>query len=492
MRSTPTTPHERPLRHATTFAAIVCAALPLLVHGQVAGQLDTSFSSDGKTTVHFDLGGSGSDIANDVLVQPDGKIVMVGSVETAPGNSDWGVVRLNQDGSEDSGFGTNGRSVVTWDYGGLLDDDPYAVVAVSDALVIAGSVSRGSAGGFDADFALARLTSTGALDTAGFDADGRVEIPFDVGGDLRDVALDLAVMDDGRIVVVGWVNTGTAGDSDIGVARIQSGGALDSTFDGDGKAVLSLNLGGDGSDVATAVAIQPDGKIVIVGDTDYLANNTDFVVVRLETDGSYDSTFNGTGVLPIGFDLGGSNYDTASAVAIQDDGKILVVGSASKESGFVGDFAVARVLEDGSLDPSFGGGSGKATIAFDLDPSYQHDFASGLALQSDGAVVLAGKVDRASGYDDMAFVRLSFSGQLDLSFGSGGSTIVAFDLGQDNTDSCTGVALQADGSIVGVGYADRSGAGDQDFAVVRLTNDLVFADRFESGDTGSWSSVAAR
>jgi uncharacterized delta-60 repeat protein len=181
-------------------------------------------------------------------------------------------------------------------------------------------------------------------------------------------------------------------------------GDLDPSFDGDGK----TTFGYGGSDAARAVVVQPDGKIVLVGTGDA---NVDFVITRLNRDGSFDTSFDGDGT--VGIDFGGGDY--AQAVALAPDGRIVVAGYTS------GTFAtaVARLNTDGSLDATFdpGGadGSGKKT--------FSKDRANAVLVAPDGKIILAGS---GGPNFDFAVTRLDPDGALDTSFDGDGMLSIEF------------------------------------------------------------------
>jgi uncharacterized delta-60 repeat protein len=218
------------------------------------GSLDTSFSTDGKLTTDF---GSSSDNIQDVTIQPDGKVVVAGYTQIQfDGQVDdnaWALARYNSDGSLDTSFGTGGK--LTTDFGPDFDRASAIAVLPDGKIVASGAYRAGDtvAGTAHDDFAIARYDSDGSLDTS-FDTDGKVTTDFGPG-QTHDVAYDMAIQDDGRIVLVGDSNQAFA------LARYNPDGSPSNTFDGDGKLVTSsLDNGG-----ARAVGIQTDGKIVAAG-----------------------------------------------------------------------------------------------------------------------------------------------------------------------------------------------------------------------------------
>jgi len=370
------------------------------------GDLDFTFGDDGK--VITDFGGSSSGRA--VAVQKDGKIVVAGN-----SSGDFAVARYNRDGSLDVNFGTGGT--VTTDFGG--DDDSGNAVAIQQdgKIVVAGSAGSEE----NSNFAVARYNRDGSLDV-NFGTGGTVTTDF--GGDL-DFGSAVTLQKDGKIVVAG------SSDNDFAVARYNTDGSVDMSFGTGGK--VTTDFGGD--DNGTGVAIQKDGKIVVSGGSD-----NDFAVARYNTDGSLDATF-GTGGLVI-TDFGGSVF--GRAVVLQKDGKIVVAGNSD------GDFAVARYNADGSLDTAFGT-EGLVTTDFGGD-----DQGTGVAIQKDGKIVVAGFTD-----NDFAIARYNTDGSLDITFNPTGSLpgTVITDFG--GNDQGAGVAIQKDGKIV------VSGGSDNDFAVAR-------------------------
>jgi uncharacterized delta-60 repeat protein len=181
----------------------------------------------------------------------------------------------------------------------------------------------------------------GALDPT-FGSSGRVTVAFNLGGTNLDEARAVAVQPNGNIVVAGSV--AYTGGSYFAAVRFLPNGTLDPTFGGSGKAIVAF--GGSGVTAgAVAVAIQKDGKILLGGTTD--GSNTDLAITRLNPDGSFDSGFGNGGKTVIAFDRAGANEDLLKDLAIQSDGKIVVVGSVESVNG--SDGVVVRLTENGAL-----------------------------------------------------------------------------------------------------------------------------------------------
>lgn len=413
------------------------------------GTPDTSFGTLGKTTTDFF---SGADEANAIAIQPDGKIVLAGGAENGAGPAypDFGLVRYNANGSLDSTFG-NGGLVVTSFNGG--NDTVRGVAVLPNGKIIAAGNAAAFSGG---DFALARYNSDGTLDST-FGTGGMVTTDFFLG---YDAALALAVQPDGKLVAAGYAEPPgypNGREFDIGLARYNPEGTLDSSFGNGGKVSTELNLG-DGR--AYDAAIQPDGKIVAVGfNAVHLdpTNVEDFALVRYLSDGSLDPSFGSGGIVTSDFF---GKDEEGDAVALQPNGSIVVAGYVNNVGATSGDFAVARYLANGSLDVTFGSG-GIVTTDF----ANGFDQALDVAIQSDGKIVAAGYAGGSTA-SDFAVARYLTNGTLDTTFGVGGKVTTDFSASDNQANA---LAIQADGKIVLVGYDGNSGAGD--FALARYNTD---------------------
>ena len=414
-----------------------------------AGVPDASFGTGGVVTT---AAGAGTSYGAAVALQPDGKLVMVGDGYNGAANQyDFLLTRFNADGTVDTGFGKDG--VVTTDFQSGSNDYGAAIAVQSDGkIVAAGRSNKGAA----RDFGLARYNADESLDT-GFGSGGTVTTDFASGED-RPYAV--AIQPDGKIVVVGYANNGS--DNDFAIARYTADGSLDSSFHGDGKVVTAL---GSGNDRARAVAVRPDGKIVVGGGI-----GGDFAVARYNADGSLDASFGGDANndnTPDGYVTTtlSSADDTALAVALQPGGEIVAAGAATVGGDY--DFAVARYTADGAPDTSFGTVGGSARTGYATTPmSDDRDIAYGVLLRGDGTIVVTGWAgSTAGGVDrplDFALARYTADGSLDTGFGAGGRVITPIGPGDDRA---YGAALQPDGKIVLAGYAHSGKA--YEFALAR-------------------------
>ncbi|HYC45324.1 MAG TPA: DUF4347 domain-containing protein, partial [Burkholderiales bacterium] len=390
-------------------------------------------AGDGVTASDFGFSEHGADLA----LLPDGRIVVVGDSSNGP-NTDFAVARYNADGMLDTSFSSDG--MLTTAIGSTTDDIAESVSLQADgAIVVAGRTFISGV----SDFAVVRYTSSGALDTS-FSSDGKVTTPIGTGNDFGNAS---AIQADGKILVAG---SAVVGNTDFAVVRYNANGTLDTGFDSDGRLTIAI---GSGFDQARAIAVQGDGKILLAGTSS--SGNDDFAVVRLNANGSLDTTFSGDGKLTTTI---GSSNESAAAVVVQADGKILVAGYAI--IGGTTDFALVRYNADGTLDTTFDG-DGKVTTAIGSG----NDRASSIALQDDGRIVLAGQ--SLTGDDDnIALARYNADGSLDTTFDGDGTLISALSSGGDVAN---GVVVQPDGRIV-IGGSTSNGS-DSDFVLVRYNAD---------------------
>ena len=269
------------------------------------GILDGTFGiGDGKVTTGV---GTSQDQFYAVTVQPDGKIVSSG-VTFSGVTFNFVVVRYQANGSLDNTFGSGGKveTVV-----GTLDAYANAIALQSDGKIVVGGYTND--GGTVDSFAVVRYNSDGTLDST-FGSGGKVVTGI---GSTDDKAQSMVLQTDGKIVMAGYSNNGS--NTDVAVVRYNSDGTLDNTFDGDGKVTTAI---GSSDEQANSVTLQPDGKIVVAGYT-YNGSTNDFAVVRYNSDGTLDNTFDmdGKAILSIaGIGIKGKS------VAMQSDGKIVVAG----------------------------------------------------------------------------------------------------------------------------------------------------------------------
>jgi uncharacterized delta-60 repeat protein len=483
------------------------------------GSLDESFDGDGNTIIKFGLGyDGGSGVAIDV----SGRIVVGGYTNDGANdgtrNEDFAVARLNIDGSLDSTFGVNGKVVTSLSVGidrltslavdssgrivaggyshngwyddfalvrytenGILDssfnnngmqftdfgntDDQLSAIRIdaSGRIVAAGYRNNGNS-----DFAVARYNPDGTLD-ATFSSDGKATAEF---GTPYDIGTSLAFDRDGRIVVGGFV--GNDVKQDFALARFQSDGTLDSTFDGDGKLTLAI---GSRFDRINAVALDHGGRIVVAGST-FGTPSWDIAMARFEASGTLDSSFGVSGKLSLAF---GASTDVSGATAVDASGRVVMVGTSSDK------FVLARYHPDGDLDATFGK---NGLVATDVG---SNEMANGIAIDSLGRIIVVGQCLN-NGTWDYVIVRYNPDGTLDTTFDGDGKRTASIG---SSYDYANGVAIDSSDRIVVVGESYNGSSGD--FSIARFNVDGSFDSSFHGdgaaivsfGSSDDWATSVA-
>lgn len=283
--------------------------------------------------------------------------------------------------------------------------------------------------------------------------------PYDLGRAVE-------VQPDGKIVLAGWSAEGSI--ANFAVVRYLPDGSLDPSFGSGGKVVTASAT----PDFAHALALQADGKIVLAG-----GSVSSMVVARYNTDGSADTGFGGTGRVAV---TGG--LVVAYGVAVQGDGKIVAAGTGLGSGGVNLDFAMVRLLADGTLDSGFGTGGVVTTELGTTD-----DEANSVALQADGKIVLGGRTGNGAASGDLAVVRYLSDGTLDPAFGTGGKV-----MGAAHASGTYGrrLAIQPDGKIVQACTNPDYSTGGAGYTVVRYNSDGSLDTAFNG--TGKVSGPAGK
>lgn len=418
----------------------------------VAGDLDTSFGGTGKVTTPF---GREEDVATWVALQPDGKIVCSGYSSSALNTLAF-VARYNADGSLDTTFGTGGKVTQDFSVGFALATS----VALQDdgKIVTAGYVRAAAPAASGFDFFLLRYNANGTLDTT-FNATGRVTTDFST----FDEADSLLIQSDGKIIVTGSTSNNTPDRTFAALARYNGDGSLDTSFGTGGKVI-----GHEGS--AFAAVVQPDGFIVTAGwgcaGAATCTQNMDFTFARYNASGALDPLFGTAGKATVAVSTG---RDEGHAIALQPDGKIVASG-VNLSSPAADPLAVVRLNANGTLDSGFGSGGIVQNLPIIVEDSY------GLTLQSSGKIVTGGRIFNTANDSDFAIVRLNTNGSLDTTFSNTGVATTPF---SNSLDGVIHFAVQGDGKIVGVGFADN-GAGDIDAAMARYLTSVSVSGRVTS------------
>ncbi len=447
------------------------------------GSLDAAFNSGGVVTSKIDTGS----VAQAVAVQKDGKIIVAG-FSNRPGDTDFAMFRYNPDGTLDATFGNGGKVKTPV---GESFDNAFAVAIQPDGKIVAAGRSYN---GVNMDFAIVRYNSDGTLDQTfdGNSGNGNGIVKTVVGsGD--EVFRGVEIQTDGKILAVG--DSFDGGNTSITVVRYNADGTLDTTFDGDagnGNGILVTRIG-NGAEHAYQVKNQSDGKIVVAGYFSAGTGNNDVALLRYNTNGTLDTTFNDDGIATTAI---GTRTDEAFDLALQNDGKIVVAGCINSGQG--NDFLAIRYNLDGSLDNTFGTNGATVTPIGNAA-----EIANGIVIQPDGKIISGGFSNNGS-RNVFALVRQNSDGSLDQTFGIGGKVTTAVGA---VFDVINGIALQADGKIIAVGRVVDASGDTTSAGVVRYgygtnsaTNDgyfnvnqntaIRFENAFQAGNTSANSLTA--
>ncbi len=416
------------------FTGIIAILVLSIVQVSAApGDLDTTFGIMGQ------LQDTTMGQIRTTIVQPDGKIIVVGSryyTDQSVTSQVPAVARYNSDGSLDYEFGTEG-----WVLGDTASGSFYGGVLQSDGKLVA-------AGSRNSDSFIVRFNANGTFDTT-FSGDGKLTFTFPgpnyESSRLTCVAI-VPVTD--KILVAGTVlfpYEPNVNRSDIALARINANGSFDAAFGTAGK--KKLDIAYDSNDVPTSMAVHPTNKKIALS----LKDDSDFHVAMLNENGSFDTSFSGNGVVKTDFY---GNSDAAESVAFQRlivsvggypaiTTRLVVGGSAYSSSTTKWDFALARYKTDGTLDTSFHD-DGKVRKAL----SYDNDMIKAIRIDPAGRIVTAGP-RRWNSYTDFAVVRFTPDGEYDTEFGNQGKVYTQFFLsGLHINAEPSALALAPDGKIV--------------------------------------------
>ncbi len=470
-----------------------------------SGKPDASFGSKGVVKTNIGCGYNYELLGKQMLLQSDGSIYII--LQSAGQTL---IAKKHSNGSSDLSYGENGFSalanvapisaamqpdgkivvagqklnsgnneydLVRYNINGSLDNTfgdkgtkSTALLITSIAIqsdgkiVVTGSVSDND----NSYFAIARYNTNGSTDNS-FLNDGKVVTDFGFspgeGYPEYDVPNVVAIQSDGKIVVIGSVYNYFTNSQEMAIARYKSDGNLDKTFDTDGKQTTNF---GSFENFGYSLAFQTDGKIVAAGYTNLDGNTYDFAIARYNANGKLDKTFNGNGKQTERISSADHNPNT---VAIQKDGKIVVEGDTYNGSN--NDFAVARYNADGSRDNTF------ATFGnLKTDFGSTDDYANSLAIQSDGKILVEGYSYTYTNTDaKSAFViaRYNANGSLDKTFDGDGKLTGFLRQGYTIYNS---MAVQTDGKVVVAGYAWNG--SNNDFAMARYNTDGSLDNTFSS------------
>lgn len=411
---------------------LLLLAAPTQVMSQ-PGCLDRTFGTLGKVSTQVS---PSTNYINDMALQADGKIVAVGS------GAGMEVVRYTANGVLDTTFNGGHAEATTGDALGVAIQPDGKIVVVGHNNVSA-----------NLDLKVARYNPNGMLD-ATFDGDGMATMAVGTG---TDVGYAVAIQPDGKILIAGRSDTPPSFPTSHAVVRFNSNGSLDTTFGNAGIVIPPASA----TIFPHQLALQSDGKFVIV--TSSFTNGfASLVLMRFTTDGFLDSSFGAanSGIVSTRFGQG----TEFQALAIQPDGKI-VVSCSSFANATSYDFAVLRYNTDGSLDDSFGTGGMTFTP---IGPGGTLDQAKALVIQPNGKIILGGRSPNGSN-QNFVTVRYLKNGQLDTRWGVGG--IMATDM-NGSADGIHAMVIQPNGRIVAGGESDVGTPGTRKFSLARFFGEL--------------------
>ncbi len=451
-------------------ASMALAALPMS-HAQTAGTFDASFGVGGKVTNFFVGPNTGSSSAVAMAVQADGKTLLAGSCRATESSSDTAcIARLLPDGQVDTSFtgpagNAPGKFLLPFaetEWSGIK----VVEVGADGKILVAAECSNG----VELKICTMRLTASGALDPTFNGGSGP-------GGELQytDPSVlprvqALKIQPDGKTVFLFRCYP-----DGFCLQRINVNGSLDTSFDGPnangtgvgtGNGRFRLELFGIGGEYPNDLALTADGKLVATGSC-IGPNGYGVCVVRLNSNGSYDTSFdgpNGGGNGRAVFGVNGGDFATGSSVAIQPDGKIVIGGYCGNSSASWRMCGV-RLTTSGAFDPEFAGPSANASGRFRFAVVGEGaEQVKRVAIQDDGRILLAGICENpapSTNGNDFCFARLNSDGSFDTSFdGPAGNGNGRFRIGiAQDMDILDGIALRPDGRIVAGGTCSDTCGG---------------------------------
>jgi len=421
---------------------IISCACFLTTNYAQPGMLDVSFDTDGIVVTDVD---SNWDIAYDIALQNDGKIVAAGLV-TIGAEYTMGVFRYFTNGSLDTSFGNGGIVSIDFDTASQFNEAYSVAIQPDGKIIVAGSAEINA----DRGFAVARLNVNGSLDNS-FDGDGKKVVQLGVPG-YMDAARKVLMDASGNIILVGDMQT-TSWGRDFALLKLHTNGSIDTTFGLNG--VASANFSGL-DDVAHASVILMDGRIA-VGGTTMVFSNTDYGLAVFTANGILDNSFSGNGRLNTDF---GAGNDEAFDIKQQGDGKILLAGSSTIFTSK--DITAARYLLNGDLDTNFSN-NGKFITTINTSGD---DEARSILIQPDNYFILGGYTTNSSS-SDFALLRIDYNGIPDSSFGT--NALVTTNILGGQYNEIYDLAIQSDYKILAAGITATT---DIDVALTRYETEL--------------------
>jgi uncharacterized delta-60 repeat protein len=411
---------------------------------------DSTFDTDGKLFFTFPYGGGDSSYTSEI--QSDGKIIVAGK-SYFNYKDFYTVARYNSNGSIDTTFGTNGLVIINSQNYDTVND--IAIDADGKIIVAGGNTYA----------ILLRLNSNGSLDTT-FGTNGFANFASGFSS-----AYDVKVLSSGEILIAGYESyvIGASYSSNYMLTRLNSNGTLDTTFGTNGIS----NLGSTTADqeILYKIEVQPDGKIVAAG-TINNGSDLDIVLYRYNSNGTFDTTFNGNGSTT----LSSSGYDRPSGLAIQNDGKILVSGDL--------DYAIkiARFTSSGAIDTSF-----DSDGIIDVS-SNDMTYAYAIKLTSDQKIFITGELDMSNVDADFSTLKFNSDGTLDTNFANSGKLTTNF---YSDYDEATSILITSDNKLILCGSIFSANNNSFDFGLAKYYIDSNLSlDTFTEKSTAFYPNPA--
>jgi uncharacterized delta-60 repeat protein len=409
---------------------ILTGFLPIMLSGQkstikIIADLDTPY-----------------DFASSIAIQEDNKVVVAGDAYGRPC-----MIRFDTTGNLDHAFGQEGKVFTAWDCG--CNPCKTDIKMQEDGKIVLGTRFHN---GLDTDFLLARFYPDGTPDMT-FGENGTVVTQI---GPSDDWCNCIAVQQDGKILAGGASETGPGSDDGCRfvLARYNQDGTPDTSFGVNGIVTTRI---GQKYNVAHSVEIQPDGMILLAGEANDSIFN-DFAVARYHPDGSMDHSFGDLGIVRTEIS---PFYDYVNSMKLQNDGEILLGGTAEDES-MNNNFAMARYHPDGSLDVSF---ADQGIAITDIG----NDYGMAMLIDTLNAKILFTGSSTTGTLYDFTTLRFHLNGLPDSTFGVNGVLTTSFGTWDDEA---TSIALKPDGEVIIAGYSNLSKSVDFNFAVARLFSSL--------------------
>lgn len=401
------------------YIIVLYFSFTCLSFAQHPGDLDKTFGDNGKVCVGI---GGYYDLAQAVVLQKDGKIVVAGYGQASPtSNKGMSIARYLQNGNMDYDFGDLG---VIHKLSATVDGELNSIVIQKDDKIVA------------VGFSISQITKNENITLVRLTENGQIDKSFGDGGLVvteisseKDVGESAAIQPDGKIVIVGTTQHNPS--YDIVLIRYDEDGQLDPYFGNGGIVITDIN---SGPDIGKSIVIQSDGKLIVAGFT-YIGRKFFMTLLRYDSNGNLDLTFGKGGVTIT--DVKGSIGKLD--LALQKDGKIILVGPSEVENSH--HFTVIRFNNNGTLDKSFGDDGVTKTIIGDFSE------AESVAIDSQGNLIVAGTTE--SGNAAFVVAMYNQNGILNPDFGSDGISKVNFF--ENSDDRAHSMIIDSDGNIIVAG-----------------------------------------